>query len=163
MSAAELSAALWREREALDALVYALDVEHLMLSAGRLHRIDRASAEVDRALTAVRHAGLVRATAVTAVAHEWAAPTDATLRQLIDHSPVSLWRKILGDHLTALTELTRAITSLRDENAAQLRSAVRSADEVIATVADQPESGAYTAEGRAPGPGRPASLFTKDL
>lgn len=163
MSAAELSAALWREREALDALVYALDVEHLLLAAGRLGRIDRASTEVERALTAVRHASLVRATAVASVAHDWAAPADASLRQLIDVSPDTMWREILIEHLIALTDLTRSITQLRDDNGAQLRAAVRSADEVISTVADTHGTGAYTAEGAAHAPQATRSLFTKDL
>ncbi len=163
MSAAELSAALWREREALDALVYALEVEHLLLAAGRTNRIDRATTDVDKALAAVRHAGVARSAAVAAVADEWVAPADATLRQLIEHSPDGPWREILGEHLSALSALAEQIAALRDANSAHLRSAARSTDEVIAAVADASEAGGYSATGSS-SPASPSTpLISKDL
>ncbi len=163
MSAAELSAALWRERELLDGLVYALEVEHLLLTAGRTHRLDRASRDVERVLGGVRDAGLTRAVAVAAVADAWAAPADATLRRLIEHSPDAAWREVLVEHLEALTRLTGQIAELREANSSHLRTLLRSTDEVLASGVEQRDPRAYTAQGGSAAGAASTPLISKDL
>jgi len=163
MSAAELSAALWRERELLDGLVYALEVEHLLLTAGRTHRLDRASRDVERVLGGVRDAGLARAVAVASVADAWAAPADATLRQLTEHSPDPGWREVLVEHLAALTRLAAQISELREANSSHLRTLVHSTDEVLAAGIQRRDPRAYTAQGRTAHSAVSTPVISKDL
>ena len=65
-----MSALLWRERELLELLVFKLDEEQLLLSAGRSRWVQHATREVEQVLELVREAGLGRSVEVAAVALE---------------------------------------------------------------------------------------------
>jgi len=132
MGANELSMHLWRERELLEMLLFKLEEQELLLAAGRSRWIHFATREVEQVLDRMRQAGLGRAVEVAAVADEWGAPEDATIRQLIEAAPTPAWREVFADHLRAMTELTGEIAQLRDANELHLRAAVRATQEAIA-------------------------------
>ncbi|MEH0109346.1 flagellar protein FlgN [Tersicoccus sp. MR15.9] len=147
MSFTDLSAQLWRERELLDTLTFRLEVEQLLLTAGRTRRLPQATAEVEQVVDQLAVAGLERTVMVAALAQEWGTPADVTLRELAEAAPDGAWQDILASHLAAMVEQTAAIRSLRDANDQFLRAASRATEETMATLT--PSSRTYDATGSA--------------
>jgi hypothetical protein len=156
----DLSARLWHERELLDLLTFKLEEEQLLLTAGRTRWISHATREVEQVLERLKAAGLERAAAAAAVAHEWSLPSDATLRDLAAGAPDGAWSDILSAHLTAMNEQSATIRQLRDANAQFLRAAARSTQETLA--ATDLGGTTYDARGRAASAAE-AHLFDRDL
>lgn len=161
MSAHELSALLWRERELLETLVFKLEEEQLLLAAGKTRWLKRASTEIERTTEELRFVGLGRSVEVENVGEEWGTGTDATLRQLLDVAPSGPWPGIFETHLKALTELTNQIMSLRDANAQFLRAASRSAQETLDNVVGAPRT--YDAHGKSGASPAQSRLLNKDM
>jgi flagellar biosynthesis/type III secretory pathway chaperone len=161
VGANELSALLWRERELLELLVFKLDEEQLLLSAGRTRWVQHATREVEQVLDLVKEAGLGRTVEVAAVAAEWGISPDVTLRELVEQAPGGPWGDILGAHLSAMTELVAQIRSLRDVNEQFLRAATRSTQETLAGVDSQATT--YDARGTSPAATSGARLFDQSL
>jgi hypothetical protein len=134
LSANDLSNLLWRERELLELLVFKLEEEQLLLTAGKSRWLPQATREVEAVLARIRVAGMERAVEASAVAIEWGLPEDAVLRVLAQHAPSDTWRDILSSHLTGLTALTAQIAEVRDTNLTYLRAATRATQETLATV-----------------------------
>lgn len=132
MGAQELSAVLWRERELLDLLVFKLEVEQLLLSAGKSRWLHLATQEVELVLDRVKTAELERAVQVSAAAAEWRVDGEPTLRQLVEKAPEGAWRDTFTAHLVALQGLTEQIAQLRDSNERIIRSSLRSTQESLA-------------------------------
>jgi hypothetical protein len=145
MSANELSACLWRERELLDLLAFKLEEEQFLLTTGKSRWLQYATREVEQVMERLRAAGLARSVEAAIVAEEWGAPHNATLRQLVDTAPDGPWAEIFIAHLTALTEYTEQIRALRDLNEHYLRTALRFIQEAQAD--GSTESGTYNASG----------------
>lgn len=152
----DLSAQLWRERELLDLLTFKLEEEQLLLSAGKARWLSHATREVEQVLERLRTAGLERASAAAAVAHDWGLPADATLRDLAAGATDGPWAELLSAHLTAMTDQAAVIRQLRDANAQFLRAATRSTQETLATT--DPAATTYDAHGRSTSRGE-AHLF----
>jgi len=132
MSVNDLSTLLWRERELLEMLVFKLEEEQLLLTAGRSKWLHHATREVEQVLGHLRTAGIERTVEASLVAVGWNLPEDATLRQLAEGAPDEAWRDVLLSHLTALTALTSQIADLRDTNLTYLRAATRATQETLA-------------------------------
>ena len=71
MSATELSALLWRERELLELLIFKLEEEQLLLTAGKSRWIQHATREVEQVMNLLRESALGRTVAVAALSLEW--------------------------------------------------------------------------------------------
>lgn len=134
MSANDLSNLLWRERELLELLVFKLEEEQLLLTAGKSRWLPQATREVEAVLARIRVSGMERAVEASAVALEWGLPEDATLRMLAERAPSDVWRDILASHLTGLSALTAQIAEVRDTNLSYIRAATRATQETLATV-----------------------------
>lgn len=161
MGANELSALLWRERELLELLVFKLEEEQLLLTAGRSRWIEHATREVEQVLGRLRTAGLARSVEVASLAREWGTEEDAPLRDIVAYAPAGPWAEIFTAHLRAMTELTGQIRQLRDENEQFLRAAARSTQETLAGVHTEPTTyGATGASDAAMSGGR---LFDRAL
>jgi hypothetical protein len=141
MSANDLSALLWRERELLELLVFKLEEEQLLLTAGRSKWLHHATREVEAVIARLRVSGIERTVEASAVAIEWGLDEGATLRQLVEASPSDTWRDVLRSHLTALTTLTARIADVRDTNMTYLRAATRATQETLAMLTTQPATG----------------------
>jgi hypothetical protein len=161
MGAHELSAMLWRERELLELLVFKLEEEQLLLTAGKSRWLQHATREVEQVLERVREAGLARTVEVAALATEWGTPEGATLAEVVAQAPAGPWGEIFNGHLRALTELAAQIKELRDTNEQFLRAAARSTQETMAGLA--PEPGTYDAHGLAGSSRTAARLFDTTL
>lgn len=134
MGVQELSALLWRERELLELLVFKLEEEQLLLTAGKSRWVHYATREVEQVMERLRSAGLGRSVEVASLAREWGTDESATLRELISQAPPGAWAEILDAHLDSLTKLTDEIKELRDTNERFLRSALRSTQETLSGV-----------------------------
>ena len=161
MGANELSAALWRERELLDLLVFKLEEEQLLLAAGKARWLQFATREVEQVMDRLRTAGLARSVEVSAVAKEWGTDDDASLRELVEHAPEGAWAELFTAHLNAMSELTSQIAELRDLNEKYLRSAIRSSQETLAGPRD--DAGLYNASGSSGSTTTGARLFDQSL
>ena len=161
MGANELSAALWRERELLDLLVFKLEEEQLLLAAGKARWLQFATREVEQVMDRLRTASLARTVEVSNLASEWGTDENATLRELVEHAPEGAWGELFAAHLTAMSELTTQIAELRDLNEKYLRNAIRSSQETLAGPRD--DAGLYNASGTAGGTATGARLFDQSV
>lgn len=166
MGAADnLSSLLWRERELLDLLIFKLETEQLLLTAGKTKWLLHATREVESVVLRLRETGLARAVAASAVALEWGVSDELPLGSLAAAAPASgPWGDLLRSHLEAMTGQTGQIKQLRYENEQHLRAAARSAQETVSTL--MPDAGIYDARGAATpvGAGTGGGLiFDKDL
>lgn len=161
MGANELSAALWRERELLDLLVFKLEEEQLLLAAGKARWLQFATREVEQVMDRLRTASLARTVEVSALASEWGTDENATLRELVEHAPEGAWAELFTAHLSAMSELTAQISELRDLNEKYLRSAIRSSQETLAGPRD--DAGLYNASGTSGSTATGARLFDQSV
>ncbi len=161
MGVNELSAVLWRERELLELLLFKLEEEQLLLTAGKSRWVGHASREIEQVMVRLRDIALARSVEVTTVGTEWECAEDATLREIIAAAPAGPWQDIFTAHLTAMTELTVQIRDLRDVNEQFLRTAVRSVQETLAGV--EAVSGTYDANGAAQHAQASSMLFDEKL
>jgi hypothetical protein len=161
MGTHELSASLWRERELLELLLFKLTEEQLLLTSGKARWLQYATQEVEQVMNKLRTAGLARSIEVSSLAEDWGVDENSTLRELTIHSTDDTWRDILTAHLVAMTELTREIQEIRDLNVQYLRTAIRSAQESIAS--DGSGSGTYDAKGVAETSSASARMFDLKL
>ncbi|MDI2097867.1 flagellar export chaperone FlgN [Ruicaihuangia caeni] len=146
MGSNELSAVLWRERELLETVLFKLETQRLLLTAGESRWLPLATRELEHVLEKLRGAGLGRAVEASAVAEAWGAPEQATLRELIQHAPTPAWREILTSHFDALSQLTSEVAALRDGNTRLLETASRAARETLDGIGR--DAGTYSADGK---------------
>jgi len=160
MGANELSAALWRQRELLDLLLFKYDTEHLLLAAGKSRWIPRATHEVEAVIEQLQTASLRTSVAMVDVADEWGVEADAKLRAVIDAAPTPVWKGIFTTHLEALAALSNDIKAVRSQNDTLLRQALRSTQEMLNAIGSPTDT--YTPDG-VPGRGTatPALVDTK--
>jgi len=161
VSAQDLSALLWQERELLELLVFKLEEEQLLLTSGKTRWLHHATREVEQVLGRLRDIGLARAVHASGVATQWGIDDGASLRELSISAPQGPWGELLGEHLQAMTVLVAQIAALRDSNQQFLRAATRSAQETLAGIGTG--AGTYAADGASSsGFGQP-TLLNKDL
>jgi len=162
VGANELSALLWRERELLELLVFKLEEEQLLLTAGKTRWLQHATREVEQVMERLRDAELGRSVELASVAAEWGTSEDATLRELAEAAPDGPWAEVFTAHLQGMRELAAQIKELRDLNEQLLRDMARSAQETLAGVSGAATT--YTARGRSgDGTGTNPQLFEKSL
>lgn len=164
MGANELSSLLWHERELLDLLIFKLEEEQLLLTAGKTKWLQHATREVEQVVQKLREAGLARTVEASRVAVEWGAKENASLSELAAAAPAGPWGELLRSHLEAMSSQTAQIRQLRDANEQFLRAAARSAQETASAL--QPETGIYDAAGHTNADNGPAAgghLFDTNL
>ncbi len=161
MSAQDLSALLWQERELLELLVFKLEEEQLLLTSGKTRWLHHATREVEQVLGRLRDIGLVRAVHASGVATAWGIDDGATLRELAAAAPEKPWQELLSAHLEAMTALVAQITALRDTNHQFLKAASRSTQETLAGIGTG--AGTYAADGAALQSHDQPTLLNKDL
>jgi transposase len=114
VGAQELSTLLWRERETLELLLFKLEEEQLLLTAGRNRWLPHATREVEQVLARLRESGLERAVAVSALAEEYGIAEEATLKQIVEAAPTPAWTDVFASHLAALEGLAAEIAETSD-------------------------------------------------
>jgi len=115
VSLTELVNTLWRQREALELLLFKMDEEQLLLAAGRGRWLAHATREVELVVDQIRHTEILRAIHSDAVAQELGLRPNASLAALSDAAP-DPWRDMLRDHRTAFLALTAEVNALAEAN-----------------------------------------------
>jgi len=130
----EFSLTLWRQRRLLDALLYRLEVQELLLTSGRHRWLPNATRELEAVIAKLRRHELVRAVQASALARELGLPPDPTLRMITEAAPPP-WCEILREHHIALLGLSGQVADLadrlRDELAASSRGIAEFLDAVV--------------------------------
>jgi len=133
MNLAELSSILWRERDLLDLLLFKLEEEQLVLSAGRTRWLAHATREVEMVLDQLRLTEVLRAAEVAVVGSELGIGSDATLGELADAVDPP-WAELLRQHRSAFLALTAEINVLADANRELLTAGHRAVRETLLLV-----------------------------
>jgi hypothetical protein len=141
-----LSQVMWRERELLEELHYALEVEQLVLANGRNRWLMKAATAVETVLNDMRQTEMMRAVAADAAADAIGLGPGPSLSQLADAAPEP-WAEIFREHRKAMVETTRDITALADSNRELVTSGLRSARETLLALGEETEG--YAADGSA--------------
>ena len=144
----DVSTVLWRERHLLELLVFKLEEERLLLTAGKVRWVNHASREVEIVLEQLRAAELFRAVKVEAAALEFGLETCPGLRSLSQAAPEP-WSSIFSRHRQACLELTGEVRDLSERNRQMLakgRDAAREALNWLTGKGAPPPQG-YTASG----------------
>lgn len=146
MGVAEVSNVLWREREQLELLLFKLEEEQLVLTAGRTRWLAHATREVEIVLDQVRSSELLRAVEVDDFAATLGLPPSPSLHDLAMASPEP-WRELMLAHRDALVELTSSIGGVAAGNRSVLATAQRAAHETLLNLSGSVET--YAPTGRA--------------
>jgi hypothetical protein len=124
MGVAELSAALWRERQLLDLLLFKLEEEQLVLAHGRSCWLGHATREVEQVLDQIRTAEFSRAIEADGAAGDFGVPVGSDLLALAKAAPQP-WPQLLTNHREAFISLSTQIQQVADGNRTLLVGAER--------------------------------------
>jgi hypothetical protein len=153
MTVVETSTILWRQRELLSLLLYKLEVESLVLAAGRSRWLGAATYEVEIVLEQIRENEVFRAIAVDDLALELGLPPGPSLGQLVDALDEP-WQSTFADHRRELISISAEIDAAVRTNRGLLTSGQRAVQEALRTVTGandlyRPDGRAATASHRA--------------
>ncbi len=153
MGFAELSTMLWREREALQLLLFKLVEEQLVVSSGRTRWLTHANDEVELALRQLRGTEVLRAAEADATADLLGLPPAATLAEL-QAAAEEPWATLYGEHRRALLELIAEIAQVSEQNRVLLTAGARAVRETLLSVTETVQTydphGASAAAGARP-------------
>ena len=141
-----LSQTLWRQRALVEVLLYRLEVQQLVLAAGKNRWIDMSARDVDGAIGDLRSEELMRAAAVAAVAPLLKVPETASLSELADAAGEP-WDQILRDHQAAFLALIASVEAVSRDNRELLNHGLRDTHDFLARVASAPGADGYSVEG----------------
>jgi hypothetical protein len=133
MGFAEVSTMLWRERDALQLLLFKLIEEQLIVSSGRTRWLPQANEEIEFALEQLRGTEVLRAAETDAIAEELGLPIPATLTQL-EEAADEPWATLYGEHRRALLELITEVGQVTAENRKLLTAGARAVRETLLSV-----------------------------
>lgn len=130
---AAVAAVLWTEREALERVLYALQVEQLVLAAGATRWLNHADGSLRVALERLRTTEVLRAAEANELARVARLPFQLTLAELAEVAP-DPWRMVLSEHRAALRELVAEIDSLATETRRLLADGAAATSETLASI-----------------------------
>ncbi|MBZ5737801.1 flagellar protein FlgN [Nocardioides mangrovi] len=126
----KLTWVLWRERELLEALLYRLEVEELIMASGRTRWLANASRDVDEAVAALRELEVLRAVAANEAAELAGLGPDASLGDLIAVADEP-WTGILVEHRDQFLRLTDEIARVAQTNRALIVAGLRATQDTL--------------------------------
>jgi hypothetical protein len=144
MGLAEVSTILWRERELLELLLFKLEEEQLLLTAGRTRWLARATREVSVVLGEIRRTELARAAVVDEAGIALGLGANPSLSRLADTAPEP-WSGLLREHRLAFLTLTAEITALAELNSDLLASGQQHTRDALLSITG--EGRTYTPHG----------------
>lgn len=130
---AAVAAVLWREREVLDRLLFALVTQQLVLRDGQLRWLPATDERVGSALDALRDLALLRGIELDEIANRSGFPADISLAELAERAPAP-WDELLAEHRTALRATVAEISATAAENTRLLQAGAEAARETLAQV-----------------------------
>jgi hypothetical protein len=165
VSFAALSNSLFRSRTLLELLLFKLEVEQLLLSAGSTRWLSYATREVEAVLSSLREGELDRAIHAESVADSVGLPHGATLGEIADAAP-SPWDEVLRAHRTELQRLVHEIAAVADTNRDLLARQQATVAKLLTELGPQPfldEPATYSRSGNFQGPRVASSGFVNRI
>jgi flagellar biosynthesis/type III secretory pathway chaperone len=148
-SLTELSNILWRQRRALEQLLYKLEVQQLVLASGRTRWLGVAAEDTERVLQQMRDTELRRAIHAGIVATQLGlSDVEPTLNQLIVAAPAP-WDSILREHQDAFMTMTAEVDELTRANTELLTKGYHATRDFLAALQGTAAVDGYSAAGRA--------------
>jgi hypothetical protein len=126
----KLTWVLWRERELLEALLYRLEVEELVMASGRTRWLAEASRDVEAAALALREVEVLRAVATDEAAEAAGLAPDPSLGDLIAVAEEP-WAGLLVEHRDHFLRLTDEIARVAQTNRALIVAGLRSTQDTL--------------------------------
>jgi hypothetical protein len=120
-----VSALLWREREALQLLLFKLVEEQLILQAGQTRLLPDANQEIELAVDQLRCAEVLRAAEVDAIAEQLEVVELPTLAEFSEAAPEP-WATVFTEHRESLRQLVDEVETATGTNRALLVAGARS-------------------------------------
>jgi hypothetical protein len=157
VSLAEISTALWRERNLLEMLLFKIEEEQLLLASGKTRWLAPATREVEAVLEEIKHTELLRASLVEAEASSLSLPSNPSLRALAAAAPPP-WDDLFEEHRKAFLELTDEISAQAAANKQLLARGANAAKDLLARASRE-----RTAGGRPNVPGEGSFLVDQAL
>lgn len=130
MGLSELSTLLWRERQALEHLLFKLTAEQLIVNGGQSRWLDLANAEVEAAANQVRAIEVIRAAEADEVCGALRLPAGASLSDISDAAPEP-WKLMLSEHRSALIVMIGEVEQVCDSTRQLLASTARSVRQTL--------------------------------
>jgi hypothetical protein len=130
------STTLWREREALEQLLFKLFEQHLVLAAGSgrwLHLVDD---EVHAAAEGVRAAELIRSAEFEVLGRRAGLAPAASLCEFVDAAPEP-WPLVFDDHRTVLHELALQVRATAADDMRVLQAGAKAIGATLSSLTDQ--------------------------
>jgi hypothetical protein len=126
----KLTWVLWRERELLEALLYRLEVEEVVMATGRTRWLAHAANDVDAAAAALRDVEVLRAVASDEAAEAAGLAPNPSLNELIAAS-AEPWTSILTEHRDNFLALTEEIARVAQTNRALIVAGLRATQDTL--------------------------------
>lgn len=143
------STALWREREALEKVLFKLVQQQLLLSAGNVRFLHLIDDELHEAAEGLRAAEVIRSAEFEVLARQAGLPASATLSDFIAAAPEP-WPLVLDGHRTALYQLALDTKGTARGNLRMLQAGASAIRETLANLSGHSEgyngSGGRTGE-----------------
>ncbi len=146
MALSNLSAGLWRIQELLELLTYKLEVQQVLIEAGRSRWMGRSTREIDLVLQEMREAELMRAVDAGPVCDALGLPADTPLSEIAKAAPPP-WDQVLDEHRASLTMTTSELSTLSRSNSEMLEISYRAVQDALDRFNHTSEVSTYTARG----------------
>lgn len=133
--AEDLSHQLWTMRELLEQMVYKLEMQGLLLAAGRTRWLPFLNAEIESLMEAVNAVDAARGQASTRLARRYNLRPDVTLSELLQYVEHP-WGQLLSQHRLHLVSLQAEIEDVSNANQELARRGLMRSREIIASLGD---------------------------
>jgi hypothetical protein len=147
----DLLAVLWRERSALEDVLYKLIAQQALIRRGDTRWLGRADDELHAALHTLRTVEVLRAAVTDEAAYVLGLPGQARLQDLAEGAPPQ-YAMLLQEHRDELRSLILEIESVAGDNSALLGAGLAAVRETLDRL--QPSDSGYDATGARAGLGR---------
>lgn len=124
------SSMLWREREMFTELSYRIELQSLVLSAGRVRWINRAADDVARIVNRMKEVEALRILATQEITEYLGLPLNASLSQIASACDEP-WTSIFQEHRAALLEYNTLLTNAAIDNREMIATGSRGLRETL--------------------------------
>ena len=133
--AEDLSQQLWTMRELLEQMVYKLEMQGLLLAAGRTRWMPTLNSEIETLMEAINAVDAARGQASSRLARKYGLPPTVSLTDLLQYVEHP-WGQLLAQHRLQLRSLQSEIEDVSSANQELARRGLMRSREIIASLGD---------------------------
>jgi hypothetical protein len=157
----ELSYTLWRQHRLLEVLQFKLEVEQMLLAAGRARWLEQATTEVEAVLDQIRAEELHRATQLRRLAALYGLNGEPSLGDLVAVCS-SPWDDIFREHQAMLLTAVAAVEDAAATNRTLLHKGLSDTRLFLRSMQGQPGPSGYSRSGETTPPQIAPTIFDSD-